>query len=61
MFECQECGRKFKTVAAAERATNNGCPKCGGTDIDLPKTEEQRQREYLDRHTSLVYRSLPIR
>jgi hypothetical protein len=30
-----ECGRKFKTVKAAERAANHGCPKCGGTDVNL--------------------------
>ncbi len=30
-----ECGKKFKTVAAAHRAVSNGCPKCGGTDIDI--------------------------
>jgi hypothetical protein len=30
-----ECGRKFRTVNAAERAANNGCPGCGGVDIDL--------------------------
>ena len=35
MFKCQECGRKFKTVRAAERAANEGCPRCGGVDIDL--------------------------
>jgi predicted nucleic acid-binding Zn-ribbon protein len=35
MFQCQECGKKFKTTAAAERASSNGCPKCGGCDIDL--------------------------
>ena len=35
MFACQECGRKFKTARAAERASRNGCPKCGGVDIDL--------------------------
>jgi predicted nucleic acid-binding Zn-ribbon protein len=35
MFKCQECGKKFKTTQAAERASNNGCPKCGGVDIDL--------------------------
>ena len=34
-FECQECGRKM-TLKQAERATyGNGCPKCGGCDIDL--------------------------
>ena len=34
-FECLECGKKFKTVAAAEKASLNGCPKCGGSDIDI--------------------------
>jgi len=46
-FKCMECGKKFATVKAAEKASINGCPKCGGTDIDLdvgddkspPKTE----------------------
>lgn len=35
MFKCQECGRKFKTVSAARKASLNGCPKCGGCDIDV--------------------------
>lgn len=35
MFKCMECGRKFRTTKAAERAANNGCPGCGGVDIDL--------------------------
>jgi predicted nucleic acid-binding Zn-ribbon protein len=35
MWQCQECGRRFRSVAAAERASMNGCPKCGGVDIDL--------------------------
>lgn len=35
LFECQECGKKFFSVAAAERATfRDGCPQCGGSDID---------------------------
>lgn len=34
-FACLECGKKFKTTAAAERAANCGCPQCGGSDIDL--------------------------
>lgn len=34
-FGCLECGKKFRTAGAAERAANNGCPKCGGVDIDL--------------------------
>jgi hypothetical protein len=35
VFKCQDCGRKFKTARAAERAANRGCPGCGGVDIDL--------------------------
>jgi predicted nucleic acid-binding Zn-ribbon protein len=35
MFKCQECGKKFRTTAAAQRAVNNGCSGCGGSDIDL--------------------------
>lgn len=34
-FACMECGKKFKTAKAAERASYNGCPKCGGCDIDI--------------------------
>jgi predicted nucleic acid-binding Zn-ribbon protein len=34
MWQCLECGRKFRTVKAAEKAANNGCPKCGGVDVD---------------------------
>jgi len=34
-FECLECGKKFRSVSAAERAANNGCPKCGGVDIEI--------------------------
>ena len=36
-FQCMECGHKFKTVKAAEKASysDSGCPKCGGSDIDL--------------------------
>ena len=36
-WRCQECGRKFKTARAAERASfsDRGCPKCGGSDIDF--------------------------
>lgn len=35
LFACQECGRKFRSVRAAERAVEQGCPNCGGSDIDL--------------------------
>jgi len=34
LFMCQECGKKFYTTASAERAANDGCPKCGGVDVD---------------------------
>jgi len=35
VWVCQECGKKFRTVKAAERASLHGCPKCGGVDVDL--------------------------
>jgi len=37
LFCCQECSKKFYTVKAAEAAVYgaNGCPKCGGADIDI--------------------------
>lgn len=36
LFECRECGRKFYSVKAAEKASfgDEGCPGCGGSDID---------------------------
>lgn len=34
-FGCMECGRRFRTVKSAERAQSEGCPGCGGSDIDL--------------------------
>jgi predicted nucleic acid-binding Zn-ribbon protein len=36
-FSCMECGHQFKSVKAAQRAafSDRGCPKCGGSDIDL--------------------------
>lgn len=44
MYACQECGRKFKTAAAAARAINNGCPNCGGVDIDIDNGPTARDR-----------------
>jgi DNA-directed RNA polymerase subunit RPC12/RpoP len=41
IFECMECGRKFRSVEAARRATDHGCPKCGGSDIDMPRITEE--------------------
>jgi predicted nucleic acid-binding Zn-ribbon protein len=52
VFKCLECGKKFQTVRAAERASYNGCPNCNGVDIDIDpepvrvnrnrKTEDRR-------------------
>ena len=34
-WRCQECGHKFRSLAAVQRASwNDGCPKCGGVDVD---------------------------
>lgn len=35
LFACMECGRNFYSTATARRAANNGCPGCGGVDIDV--------------------------
>jgi hypothetical protein len=35
LYACQECGRKFRTARAAGKASRDGCPGCGGVDIDL--------------------------
>lgn len=45
IFECMECGHKFYSAKAAERASfgDDGCPGCGSTDIDLPRTQRERQ------------------
>jgi len=43
-WKCQECGRRM-TARAAERAAfgEDGCPGCGGSDIDLdPDYREAR-------------------
>lgn len=34
-FVCLECGRKFYSVKSAEKASEDGCPKCGGVDIEV--------------------------
>lgn len=41
-FECMECGHKFRTVKAAERAAfgDSGCPKCGASDINLGSADD---------------------
>jgi len=35
-WKCQECGKRM-SLKAAEKAMSgsDGCPKCGGSDIDL--------------------------
>jgi Zn finger protein HypA/HybF involved in hydrogenase expression len=42
LFMCQECGKKFYTTAAAWEASfgDKGCPKCGGSDIDVYTKED---------------------
>lgn len=36
LYACQECGHKFYSLKAAEKASfgDAGCPGCGGSDID---------------------------
>lgn len=35
MFECMEYGKNFENIELAELAVDDGCPVCGGNDIDL--------------------------
>jgi predicted nucleic acid-binding Zn ribbon protein len=51
-FACQECGRKFKSTAAAEKASYNGFPKCGGTDIDIDRATLAPPREMVTATTT---------
>ncbi len=61
-FACMDCGHKFRTLKAAERAAygNSGCPKCGSTDIDLapvtpePKAEAAYRVEVLRRVSGFI-------
>ena len=43
-FVCLECGHKFRSVASAEKALAEGCPDCGGVDIDAdyPSSDQIR-------------------
>ena len=34
LFICLECDRKFYSTRAAQKAAWNGCPGCGGSDIE---------------------------
>jgi predicted nucleic acid-binding Zn-ribbon protein len=47
MFKCLECGTRYRTAKAAEKAARDGCRKCGGVDIDVdvdaPSEASQRQ------------------
>lgn len=51
-FACVECGHKFRTLASAERAAfgDDGCPKCGSSDIDLapPAADESRRERAME-------------
>jgi hypothetical protein len=51
MFACLECGKKFRTARAACKASLNGCPKCGGVDIDIDLEK--------GRHTALPRNTCP--
>ncbi len=35
VFQCMECGRRFRSEREAERAARRGCAKCGSVDVDL--------------------------
>lgn len=54
---CQDCGHRFKTVAAAQRAmdSDRGCPKCGAADVDFSGPLTARQALGKDRSASPSY------
>ena len=35
IFVCLECGEEFFSFKEVEEASLNGCPGCGGMDIDI--------------------------
>jgi len=49
-FVCLECGRKFKSVKAAQKAASVGCPDCGGVDIDVDVYESRRKNGFLKKN-----------
>ena len=60
-FQCQECGHQFYSVAAARRASFDiqGCPGCGGSDIDVYLRSASDPADYsLDpRANTQIYRN----
>ena len=46
-FACMECGKKFRTIRAAEKASSEGCPRCGGCDVDLDVSKADAYRAAL--------------
>lgn len=58
MYACMDCGRKFKTTRSAERACDNGCPKCGSTSVDL---DTRIERKRLEPFMEMVREYVPVR
>jgi len=49
-FVCLECGHKFRSAVTAENAAfRDGCPSCGGTDIDLDVLETSSAESFIGR------------
>ncbi len=46
LFECQECGKKYFSTKAAEKASfsDAGCGGCGGSDIDVYVNDATKAR-----------------
>lgn len=55
MWKCLECGKKFRTTNAAHKASLNGCPKCGGVDIDLDVEERQQTEDDIDTRLKRIF------
>ena len=47
-FQCMECERIFNSINAAEQAMEEGCPKCGGSDIDIATPKQTQSKRFDD-------------
>jgi predicted nucleic acid-binding Zn-ribbon protein len=53
MFKCMECGQKLTTPQAESALSGNGCPRCGGSDVDVePKLSPEHFKRWLDERNS---------
>jgi predicted nucleic acid-binding Zn-ribbon protein len=61
-FACMECGHRFRTLKAAERASfgADGCPKCGSSDIDLSSPKDDARLRATHNALERIFSRLPV-